>query len=181
MNNEPVNAEQLHDQDVHTVLFFSDRLVIKRNGELTLTPRPISGPCLLLGSEAFICSVLGCRCLGVFPPLACLTCFTSWWHLRCSKKEQLSKGDHQTLVVISLSESTWARTCWTGWTDWRRDGTLSTHASAACYLPHPSSVPHSQKIHRENFCGTAPILKICESFLLWKFPAIWYLIAQTPG
>ena len=136
------------------------------------TPRPVFQFTPSPREWSFICSALGCRCPGIFSPQACLTCFITYWQLRYSKKEQPSKGDHQTL---GLSECTWARTCWTGSIDWRRDEgemTLWLHMRLPRVTYHtPSMCAMPSKNSRRNFCGT---VQICESFLPWKFPDIRY-------
>ena len=152
----------------HTHNTFLQQSIDKKMGELMLshcTLRPVSGPRLLLGSEAFIYSAPGCRCLDVFLPQACLTCFTSCWQLQYSKTEQYrQRGPSGS----GSDEFIWKYM-------YNVLDTVSTHVPAARYVPHPCHVCHiPKKIHRENFRSTAPIRKICKSFLPRKFPAIRY-------
>ena len=154
-NNEPVNAEHLHGWDVHTVLSFSDKLVreVVNWRCHTILHGPFSDPCLLLRSEAFICSALGCQVSRCLPPSGLSNLF-------------------QASVAMSLSKSTWARTCWTGSIDRRRDDTLSTHAPAACYIPHPFHVCHApKKFAEKTFVALHKSAKFI-SFLPQKFPTI---------
>ena len=146
-----------------------------------------SDPCFLVSGCAWIRSVSGCL------PLKLVR-----WQLWYSKKEQLSKGlDHPTLVVISLSESTWARTCQSiegkmaPWVHMRQKflPRVAYHAPGTIHYLSESVTP--PKICGENFRGTAQICEIRESFLPRKFPAIryicekfwwiliWWLLIQT--
>ena len=95
----------------------------------------------LFRSDALICSVLGCQCTGVFS-LRLLVSPQLWY----SKKEQPSKWDHQALVAMSLSESTWARASKERWClEYVCAKMPAACYRIPCYVPHPFYVCNAPK------------------------------------
>ena len=179
-NNEPVNTEHLHGRDIRTVLSFSNWLVREVVNWCchTVVRGLFSNQHLLLGSEAFIGSALGCRCPGVSP------------------HSGLSNLFHLLLATAILEEGTTIERRPSGfgsdefvWKYLSKDMLNGVDRSkerwhleyaCVCHVLHTTPlpcVPHPPKICGENFCGTVQIRKICESFLPQKFPAIRYLHA----
>ena len=133
----------------------------------TVLHSPFCNPCLLLGSEAFICSTVGCWCPGVFPSGLSVDSYDT------------QEGQEKTVwrgpsgFNRDEFESTWART------DQLKERQHLEYACAkifwlcvACHTPSMCVTP--PKIHGENFHSTAQICEICENFLPHKFPTMRY-------
>ena len=104
--NKPVN---LHSRDICMILSFCDPLVREVvNWRCHTVCFPIRAFSSRVRSQ-FHMFHAWMLVSGYLPPHACLSFFTSNWQLQYSKKEQPLKGDHQVLVVMSSSKSTWAR------------------------------------------------------------------------
>ena len=83
----------------------------------------------LLRSKVFICSALGCQCLGVFPSGYVFHLSYNTWR----------RNNHQKGTIrLSLSESTWART--SPWVRMRLP-----KMPATCYVSHTFCLCHAPK------------------------------------